>query len=269
MKISVIIPAYNEAATIAQVIARVQAVALEKEIIVVDDCSTDGTRDKLEQLRGHTRDLRVLRHDRNRGKGAALRTGFAAATGEIILIQDADLEYDPQEYRKLIRPILTGHADVVYGSRFAGGDSHRVLYFWHSLGNKFLTLLSNAFTDLNLTDMETGHKVFRRDVVQRLTITEERFGFEPEITARVAAMQCRIYEVGISYYGRTYREGKKIGWKDGVRAVWCILKYNTWAKPRRESYRSEPSTTPAALQPRWRDDAPAYRHGPSSRRASR
>ncbi len=270
MKLSVVIPAYNEATTIEQIVARVQAVPpAEKEIIVVDDCSTDDTIAKLECLRGSVRTLRVLRHDRNCGKGAALRTGFAAATGEIILVQDADLEYDPQEYGKLIRPILTGNADVVYGSRFAGGDSHRVLYFWHSLGNKFLTLLSNAFTDLNLTDMETGYKVFRRDVVQRLMIKENRFGFEPEITARIAAMQCRIYEVGISYYGRTYGEGKKIGWKDGVRAVWCILKYNTWAKPPRDDRRTALGTAATALQPRWRDDAPAYRHGPSSRRASR
>jgi glycosyltransferase involved in cell wall biosynthesis len=268
-KISVVIPVYNEAATIEQIIARVQSVSLDKEIIVVDDCSTDGTGAKLEHLRNRSSNIRVLRHDQNRGKGAALRTGFAAATAEIIVVQDADLEYDPQEYRKLIRPILAGNADVVYGSRFAGGDSHRVLYFWHSLGNKFLTLLSNAFTDLNLTDMETGYKVFRREVVQRLAISENRFGFEPEITARIAAMQCRIYEVGISYYGRTYREGKKIGWRDGVRAVWCILKYNTWAKQRSDHFRVEAVGAPISRSRRRRRRTAVYRQGPSSRRASR
>jgi glycosyltransferase involved in cell wall biosynthesis len=168
----------------------------------------------------------VLYHDRNQGKGAALRTGFAAASGDLVIVQDADLEYDPREYAKLVEPILAGRADVVFGSRFAGGESHRVLYFWHSLGNRFLTLLSNMFTDLNLTDMETCYKVFRREVLQQITVEENRFGFEPEITAKVAKLRCRVYEVGVSYAGRTYDEGKKIGWRDGLRAVWCIIKYN-------------------------------------------
>ncbi len=206
-------------------IDRVQDVAVDKDLILVDDCSTDGTRDLLQRAE-FPPNVRVLYHERNQGKGAALRTGFAAATGDIVIIQDADLEYDPQEYRKLITPILEGRADVVFGSRFAGGDAHRVLYFWHYMGNKFLTLCSNAFTNLNLTDMETCYKVFRREVLQRIAVEENRFGFEPEITAKIAKLQVRIYEVGISYDGRTYEEGKKIGWKDGVRALWCIVKYN-------------------------------------------
>lgn len=198
---------------------------MDKEIVLVDDCSSDGTRDLLQRTT-FPANVRVLYHERNQGKGAALRTGFAAATGDLVIIQDADLEYDPQEYPKLLQPILDGKADVVFGSRFAGGETHRVLYFWHSLGNKFLTLASNAFTNLNLTDMETCYKVFKRDVLQRITVEEHRFGFEPEITAKVAKLRVRIYEVGISYAGRTYEEGKKIGWKDGVRAMWCIFKYN-------------------------------------------
>ncbi|MPY90631.1 MAG: glycosyltransferase [Luteitalea sp.] len=227
MKLSVVIAAYNERATLPQVLERAAAVPLEveREIIVVDDCSTDGTREYLQQ-NTHLPNVRVIFHEQNRGKGAALRSGFAAATGDMVIVQDADLEYDPREYPKLVQPILEGRADVVYGSRFTGGDSHRVLYFWHSMGNKFLTLLSNMLTGLNLTDMETCHKVFRRGVLERVRLEEDRFGFEPEITAKVARLKVRIYEVGISYAGRTYEEGKKIGWRDGARAVWCILKYN-------------------------------------------
>ena len=228
MKLSVIIPVYNEQATIDQLVARVQAVDLDKEIILVDDGSTDGTGDKLAAL-AEAENVRALLHVRNLGKGAALRTGFAAATGEIVIVQDADLEYDPRDYPRLIAPIVEGRADVVFGSRFVGGESHRVFYFWHFMGNRLLTLLSNALTNLNLSDMETCYKVFRREVIQSLTLRENRFGIEPEITAKVARAGCRIYEVGISYAGRTYAEGKKIGWKDGVRAIWCILKYNLLA----------------------------------------
>ena len=225
MKLSVVIPVYDELETIDEILAAVRAVKLDKEIILVDDFSTDGTREKLRQIE-QAGGARVVYHEKNRGKGAALRTGFAAATGELVIVQDADLEYDPREYPKLIQPILDGKADVVYGSRFAGGESHRVLYFWHCVGNRFLTLLSNCLTNLNLTDMETCYKVFRREIIQSVDIQEDRFGFEPEITAKIACMGCRIYEVGISYSGRTYEEGKKIGWKDGLRAIWCILKYN-------------------------------------------
>jgi glycosyltransferase involved in cell wall biosynthesis len=235
--LSIVIPVFNERATIRQIVEAVLAVSIDsihKELVIVDDYSTDGTRDELATLSGCEKaNLRVLYHDYNQGKGAALRTGFAAATGDIVLVQDADLEYDPREYRKLIQPILEGKADVVFGSRFVGGESHRVLYFWHSLGNKFLTLLSNMFTDLNLTDMETCYKVFRRDVLTRFTVQENRFGVEPEITAKVAKLGCRVYEVGISYAGRTYNEGKKIGWRDGVRAIWCIVKYNWLVPPSR------------------------------------
>ncbi len=235
MTLSIVIPVFNERETIRQIVEAVLAVELasiDKELVIVDDCSTDGTRDELAILAATGSPIRVLHHTRNQGKGAALRTGFAAATGDIVLVQDADLEYDPREYPRLILPMLEGRADVVFGSRFVGGESHRVLYFWHSLGNRFLTLLSNMFTDLNLTDMETCYKVFRRDVLTRLTVEENRFGFEPEITAKVAKLGCRVYEVGISYAGRTYNEGKKIGWRDGIRAIWCILKYNLWAAPR-------------------------------------
>jgi glycosyltransferase involved in cell wall biosynthesis len=238
--LSVVIPCFNEAQTIEQVVRAVLAAPVaDKEVIVVDDGSTDGTP---EVLRSAIEPLvdRVLYHERNRGKGSALRTGFAAATGEIVLVQDADLEYDPQEYPRLIEPILAGKADVVYGSRFAGGESHRALYFWHSVGNRVLTLLSNALTNLNLTDMETGYKVFRAEVIRGITIEENRFGFEPEVTAKVARMGCRIYEVGIPYYGRTYQEGKKIGWRDGLWAVWCVLKYNL--RPRATGQRP-PSVT--------------------------
>ena len=228
MKVSVVMPVYNENSYIDEIIRRTLASPVEKELIIVDDFSTDGTRARLEEIARANLDgaIRVLFHEKNRGKGAALRTGFAAATGDVVIIQDADLEYDPAEYPKLIEPIAEGRADVVYGSRFAGGESHRVLYFWHSVANKFLTLLSNMLTDLNLTDMETCYKAFRREIIQSVKLTEDRFGFEPEVTARIAALKCRVYEVGISYSGRTYEEGKKIGWKDGVHTLWCILKHN-------------------------------------------
>ena len=226
--LTVVIPCFNEAATILDLIERVRSSPVDsKQIIVVDDGSSDGTRDLLQQLQSD--DLTVLLHARNRGKGAALATGFAAARGEICIVQDADLEYDPMEYPLVIGPIVQGKADVVFGSRFQGAAPHRVVYFWHRVGNGFLTLLSNMLTDLNLTDMETCYKAFRTEIIQSIRIREQRFGFEPEITAKLARRRCRIYEVGISYYGRTYEEGKKIGWRDGVRAIWCILKYNTWA----------------------------------------
>jgi glycosyltransferase involved in cell wall biosynthesis len=225
MKLSVVMPVFNEAPTIRDIVARVLAVPVHKELIIVDDESTDGTRAILNELALNPH-VKVIFHERNQGKGAALRTGFAATTGSVVLIQDADLEYDPTEYSRLLKPILDGKADVVYGSRFIGGESHRVLYFWHSVGNRLLTLMSNAFTNLNLTDMETCYKVFKREIIQSITIEEDRFGFEPEVTGKIAAIRgCRIYEVGISYFGRTYEEGKKIGWRDGVRAAWCILKY--------------------------------------------
>ncbi len=227
MKLSVVIPCFNEAKTIEEILRAVRAApGPEKEIIVVDDFSSDGTRALLE---GPLRPLidRVVLHDHNQGKGAALRTGFREATGDVVVVQDADLEYDPRELPRLLEPILSRRADVVFGSRFAGGDAHRVVYFWHMVGNRFLTLLSNMLTNLNLTDMETCYKMFRRDILQRIEIEENRFGFEPEITAKVAKLpDCTIYEVGISYYGRTYKEGKKIGWRDGFRAIYAIFKYN-------------------------------------------
>jgi glycosyltransferase involved in cell wall biosynthesis len=226
MRLTVIIPCYNEVDTINKIITAVRNSPIPNcEIIIVDDFSTDGTRELL-QNGLHTHVDQVIYHDRNYGKGAALRSGFAAATGDIAIIQDADLEYDPAEYPLMIQPILDGKADVVFGSRFASGRTRRVVYYWHMVGNSFLTMLSNMLTNINLTDMETCYKAFRREIIYSIKIEENRFGFEPEITAKVSKMGCRIYEVGISYYGRTYEEGKKIGWKDGFQAIYCILKYN-------------------------------------------
>ena len=227
MKLSVVIPVYNEAATIAQIVEMVRSVdvGLDKEILLVDDCSRDGTRAVLEKMGKEQADLKVLFHEVNQGKGAALRTGFAAATGDVVLIQDADLEYDPKEYPRLLQPIVEGHADVVYGSRFLGGGAHRVVFYWHYLGNRLLTTLSNMTTNLNLTDMEVCYKVFKRAVIQSIPLRENRFGFEVEITAKIARRKLKIYEVPISYYGRDYSEGKKIGWKDGFSALRCIVKY--------------------------------------------
>ena len=235
--LSNIIPAYNEGPTIRLILDKVREVKLlsdiRKEIIIVNDCSRDNTEEVIKQYLEENPDqgFRYLAHDINQGKGAALHTGIKHATGEYLIIQDADLEYDPQEYNILLRPVLQGFADVVYGSRFMGGNPHRILFYWHSIGNKFLTSLSNMVTNLNLTDMETCYKLFRTDIIQSLPLREKRFGFEPEVTARVSRVPgVRIYEVGISYYGRTYAEGKKIGWRDGFRAIWCIMKYNLWVK---------------------------------------
>lgn len=228
MKVSIVMPCYNEINTIDAIVKQVLAVDLpiDRELVIVDDFSTDGTREFLHNLENDNKEsVQVICHDVNRGKGAALRTGFTHATGDIIIVQDADLEYDPNEYIKLLKPILENKADVVYGSRFVGGESHRVLYFWHSMGNRLLTLLSNMFTDLNLTDMEVCYKVFKRDLLEKISLTEDRFGFEPEFTAKIARLNCAIYEVGISYYGRTYAEGKKVNWRDGFRAVYVIFKY--------------------------------------------
>jgi len=222
-------PVYNEAATVVEVIQSVLAQRPVQQLVVVDDCSQDGTWERLQPLAQIEPRIKLIRHETNRGKGASLRTGIAHATSAIVVIQDADLEYNPAEYCRLIVPILSGHADVVYGSRFRGGSAaSRVLYYWHSVGNNFLTTCSNIATDLNLTDMETCYKTFRRELIQRIRIEEDRFGFEPEVTAKVAKAKVRIYEVGISYSGRTYAEGKKIGWRDGFHALWCIWKYNFW-----------------------------------------
>ena len=231
MLISIVMPCFNEIDTISEIIRQVNAVdlGLDKEIILVDDSSTDGTREYLATLDGEGC-IRVMYHQQNQGKGAALRTGFLNASGEIIIIQDADLEYDPGEYPRLLKPILEGKADVVYGSRFVGGEMHRVLYFWHSVGNRFLTLFSNMFTNLNLTDMEVCYKVFKRRILEDFQLREDRFGFEPEFTAKIARGRYQIYEVGISYYGRTYAEGKKINWKDGLRAIYVIMKYGLFRK---------------------------------------
>jgi len=225
--LSVVMPVYNEAATVGEVIKTVLDQQPVQQLVIVDDCSTDGTWDKLQPLAKDEPRIKLVRHDINQGKGAALRTGFTHASSPIVIIQDADLEYDPAEYFRLLAPILAGKADVVFGSRFLGSPGgHRVLYYWHSVGNKILTTLSNMATGLNLTDMETCYKVFRREIIQQIRLRENRFGFEPEITAKVARLKVRVYEVAISYYGRTYLEGKKIGWRDGVRALWCVLKYN-------------------------------------------
>lgn len=230
-KLSIIIPAYNEEATIHLVLEKIESVTLDvlKEVIIVNDCSTDNTQERIQQYRKLNPDLdvNVFMHEVNSGKGSAIRTGIGKANGDFIIIQDADLEYDPSEYPILLKPVLEGHADVVYGSRFVGGKPHRILFFWHSIGNQFLTFISNACTNLNLTDIETCYKLFKKEIIQSINIQENRFGIEPEITAKISKIpNIRIYEVGISYYGRTYAEGKKIGWKDGVEAIWCILKYN-------------------------------------------
>jgi glycosyltransferase involved in cell wall biosynthesis len=235
-RLSIIIPAYNEEKTIAKILDRINEVKLlrniEKEVIIVNDCSKDNTEAVIQNYISNTSDLTInyfkyIKHEINQGKGAAIHTGIAQATGEYLLVQDADLEYDPGEYNTLLKPIVLGSADVVYGSRFMGGNPHRILFFWHSIGNKFLTFLSNMFTNLNLTDMETGYKMFKTSMIQRIALSEKRFGFEPEVTAKIAMVPgVRIYEVGISYYGRTFAEGKKIGWRDGFKAIYCILKYS-------------------------------------------
>lgn len=239
-KLTIVIPAYNEGKTIHRILDKVQAVKLpfniEKEVILVNDCSKDDTEEAIHRYMDNnpTLPIRYLKHEVNKGKGAALHTGIEHASGEYVIIQDADLEYNPEEYLVLLQPILDGFADIVYGSRFMGGNPHRILFFWHSIGNKFLTFLSNMFSNLNLTDMETCYKLFRTDIIQQVRLRENRFGFEPEVTAKIARIpEIRLYEVGISYYGRTYAEGKKINWKDGFRAIYCILKYNIFTGKRK------------------------------------
>ncbi len=236
-KLSIVIPCYNEEKTVHLILDKVREVVLpnniQKELIIVDDCSKDKTSEAIyAYFSKHPElDYKLFRHDVNKGKGAAIHLGISKASGQYLIIQDADLEYDPQEYILLLEPVIRGFADVVFGSRFLGGNPHRILFFWHSIGNKFLTTLSNVFTNLNLTDMETCYKMFRTDLIQELALKEKRFGFEPEVTAKISRVKnVRIYEVGISYYGRTYAEGKKIGWRDGFRAIWCIFKYNTFSK---------------------------------------
>ena len=237
MRLSIIIPAYNEADTIAQILDKVRAVDLineiDKEVVIVNDASTDATKERVEEYISSNKltDFIFIEHEKNMGKGAALHSGIKAAQGDFLVVQDADLEYDPEEFNILLKPIMDGHADVVYGSRFMGGKPHRILFYWHSIGNKFLTSLSNMFTNLNLTDMETCYKMWKKEIIKSVKLKEKRFGFEPEVTAKVSRYpKVRLYEVGISYYGRSYEDGKKIGWKDGFRAIYCILKYNIWSK---------------------------------------
>ena len=271
MKLSVVIPVFNESKTIRELVRQVQAVPVEKEIVIVDDGSTDGTRDVLREMDGQG-GVRVFLQPKNQGKGAAVALGFQKALGDVVVVQDADLEYDPREYPKLLRPIEEGRADVVYGSRFLGGDERRVLYFWHTVGNRFLTLASNMFTNLNLTDMETCYKMFRREVVQSITIESRRFGIEPEITAKVARRGYRIYEVPISYYGRTYDEGKKIGWKDAFSALWTIVRHGLRETENPDDVGHATLTRMArdrALQPLARRPVRAARSGSESSKSAR